>query len=337
MPESAIPSFDPGAAARFLDTVTLHGVRHGQTVLDLAWLCRMRRVECVPATDPDLLAYQKTLWSHLSPIMDGQRPDGAWQPLERDRAGWFDTTPWILAFLGYLGLNGTAHPGLRRAAGYFVETLAHGDHPTYACRYALFLPALLELGFGERGAPAELRDQVRRACETHLDWTIERRAHCRVKTRRGLSHCLCATVKELLFLNAFPLWWRTERYERAVHLSRTHLLGNLDTLSHCPSQGRQWSEFGCFRHVCPDWFEALAALVGSGCRDRDVPDPMLARIGAACVDGATWICGYRAHRSVILDGKRRTVSWSLDLEPVGEPSPWLAIRALEISAALDAP
>jgi hypothetical protein len=39
------------------------------------------------------------------------------------------------------------------------------------------------------------------------------------------------------------------------------------------------------------------------------------------------------------DAARRfldTVSWQLDLEPLGKPSPWLSIRALEISAALDA-
>jgi hypothetical protein len=114
-------------------------------------------------------------------------------------------------------------------------------------------------------------------------------------------------------------------------------LANLDTLSCCPGKGHQWSEFGHFRHVCPDWFEVLAALAGSGFRDHSVLDPMLAQIGTACIDGTTWLCGYKAHRSVLLDGRRRTVSWPISLEPVGHPSPWLTIRALEISALLDAP
>jgi hypothetical protein len=166
-----MPGFDPGKAREFLGTEALRGVRNRQAILDLVRLCRMRRVDGVPITDPDWLAYQETLWPYLEPVLERQRANGGWAPADRDRTGWFHTTPWILVFLGYLGLNGTVSPALER-------------------------------------------------------------------------------------------------------------------------------------------------------------------IGSKCVDGATWLCEYKAHRSVLLGGKRRTVSWRLNLEPVGKPSPWLPVCGLAIDRAL---
>jgi hypothetical protein len=303
------------------------GVRHGQAIHDLARLCRMRRVDGVPIADPDWLAYQETLWPHLEPVMAGQQASGGWAPVDQDRAGWFHTTPWILVFLGYLGINGTVSPAIERAVAWFVDHLAVDRPETYACRYAMFLRALLQLGFAERQG-------VRRICGSHLDWILERTSHCRGATRKGALQCACALVKELVVLNEYPPAWRDSRYQQAVVGHQEALLRGMNELSHCSSGCRQWGEYGYFRHVCPSWFEVAEALVGSGYRDLEL-GLILERIGSKCADGATWMCTHKAQRSVLLEGKRRTVSWRLNLEPAGKPSPWLSMCGLVITKTFE--
>lgn len=336
MTRQAIRGFGPATARTFLETATLEGVRHRQAIHDLAQLLLMRRVDRVSIADPKLLAYQATLWPHLAPIMDRQQADGAWAPLEQDRAGWFHTTPWVLVFLGYLGIDGTAEPAIGRAVSYFVEHLSVDGPQTYACRYAMFLRALLQLGFGDpQSASVPAAEGVRTICEAHLAWMLERSAHCRATSRRGFACCACALVKELLFLNEFPPSWRGTCYTQAVQNTQESLLASMDGPPHCSSGGRQWGELGYLRQVCPSWFEVLEALVGSGYLERRRLEPALTFVGSRCVESATWLCDYRAQRSVLLDGRRRTVSWLLNLEPRGKPSPWLSVCGLAIASALE--
>jgi hypothetical protein len=307
--------------------MALKGVRHQQAIHGFSRLCLMRRVDGVPISDAGFLAYQDALWPHLASIIEKQQADGAWAPLDQDRSSWFHTTPWILVFFGYLGLNGTVYPSIERAVAYFIDYLAIDGPQTYACRYAMYLRALLQLGFAQQPGVYE-------TCVEHLEWMLARKAHCRATTRRGSTCCACALVKELLFLTEFPAVWRDARYERAVAASQKNLLATVDRLSECPANGRQWDEFGYFRHVCPSWFEAVEALVKSGYRDVGHLEPMLTRIASKRGESATWLCEYRAHRSISLDGKRRTVSWPMNLEPAGRPSPWLSVCAVEIAQAL---
>jgi len=333
MTASPIPGFHAPRARAHLQAPP-QGMRRGEAIYALARHRLARTVDGLSIADPGWLAQQEALWPHLAPVMDRQRADGSWAPLERDRTGWFHTTPWALAFLGYVGLNGTVHPSLVQAAAFFCDHLALSAPGAYACRYALFLRGLLQLGFADPASAAPgLAAPLRRVCETHLTWILSREQHCRGATRKGATWCACALVKELLFLGDWPTAWQTAQWTQAVDPIRRALLDRIDRPAHCSAQGRMWSELGYFRHVCPSWFEVVEALTKAGAGGDPRLAPALSTLGERCLDGATWLCEYQARRSVKLEGKRRTISWWVNLEPMGQPSPWLSVCALEITRA----
>jgi hypothetical protein len=260
---------------------------------------------------------------NLSEVMGKQLETGGWLPLDEDqRMHKYHSTPHVLVFFGYLGLNGAIIPQIAKAVDYCMDSLNRDKNGLFVrigypeaaeCESAMFLRALLRLGFmGQK--------DVRDVCMAYLGFLYGREGlHCMHHKHLKGNPCIWVLIKDLMLLNEFPQEWRSNDYRQIVkNIQRSLLTRNLSGEDWF---GRNWLKFGYFRNQYSSLFEGVEALTMSRIKNHPELKKALQVIGLRCIDNATWKAEFVQNQ------------WPMLLE-TRQPSPWLSLRGLRIIQAL---
>jgi hypothetical protein len=297
-------------------------------------LLYLRDIKEIPITDSEFLKQQELVLStpEIQELFSKQLSSGGWLHPNEESA--FNpmcrSTPWILIYLGYLGINGSVIPQISKAVDYIFEHLYDSDQGLFVvtgrkftgfdpCFNAMLMRTLLRMGF-------QGKKIVKEACMNHLAAIHNKEGYC--KHKKGGYRCAWALTKDLTMLNEFPSDWRKNQYAETVKIIQDYLL------SHNLAEGkfprvetsfidapRYWIVFGYFRSYQSDIFEAAEALVSSGINNHPELERTLNVVGSSCIDGITW-------KNQYLQAK-----WPLKLE-TKKKSPFLTLRGLKIVKAL---
>lgn len=241
----SIPNFDFVKAERFVTNFA------DSVVLEFARLLYLRDVEGLPISHSAFLRQQEKVLGNLGNVMARQLETGGWQRVEEDiKMHKFVSTFQILIFFGYLGLNGTAIPEISKAVDYCFSHLNRDKNGLFVrvgypegaeCENAMFLRALLKLGFAEQKPVYDI-------CMTFLDFIYGREGmHCTHHRHLKGNPCIWVLIKNLMMLNEFPQQWCNNTYRQVVENIQKSLLAS--NLSGEDWFGRNWLKFGYFRSV----------------------------------------------------------------------------------------
>lgn len=305
-----ISNFNPEKARTFVLEYEDPMVREWVTLL------YHRDIENLSISDPAFLAQQKKLLPQLQ--------TGLTTWLEKNKKRLYAFCE-VIAYFGYLGLNGTKIPQLVNAIESAFTTFPRKDGAftnkagqKRKCPNTAFLRGALALGFSPHS-------QVKDACLEYLTDIKGAEGACEVRTDG--NPCAYVLIKTLRMLNDFPHNWRNRKYHEAVSNIQNYLLSyNLSTADYPrrrPAPNKNWFKYGYFRSYQSSIFEAAEALVLSGVKDHPELEKALEAIGSACINEVTWTPKYIQK------------AWPLPLETkeLGKVygSPWLTLRGLRIT------
>ncbi|MHA2405462.1 MAG: hypothetical protein ACXADB_04435 [Candidatus Hermodarchaeia archaeon] len=308
-----LPNFNPEKAEDYVRNYDV------PTITEFVKLLYLRDIQGVSISESEFLQQQKK----VLPILNkGMSP---W--IEKNRRRTFLSFQEVMAFFGYLGLNGTQIPELvdavnhafttyKRQGGAFIASSGKVNN----CGNTNFLRAVLTLGFAEDS-------RVEQACEEYLDFIFGREGECHVRTDG--NPCGYVMVRTLRWLNEYPDTWQDKRYRTAVKNIQKYLLSHdlstADFPRRNPEPNKNWFKYGYFRSYQSSIFEAAEALVQSGVTKHPVLERTLGVIGSACINGTTWKPRYiQKHWPITILPPQRG-------QQVG--SPWLSLRGLRIVKA----
>lgn len=307
----SIPNFDPALAEDYILSYD------EPMICDFVRLLYLRDIQGLSISGSPFLRQQKKLLPYLQKVL------GPW--IEKNRRRTFLSFHEVMAFFGYLGLNGTKIPELVDAVDHAFTSYPRRDGAFIAtsgkvnkCGNTKFLCALLTLGFAEDS-------RVEQACNEYLETYVGREGGCHVRTDR--NPCAYVMVRTLLMLNEYPTPWRNKLHRESVKNVQDYLLAyNLSTADfprRYPAPNKNWFKFGYFRSYQSSIFEAAEALVQSGVTKHPVLEKTLNVIGSSCINGVTWRPRYiQKHWPITIlppqRGKRAG-------------SPWLSLRGLRIT------
>jgi hypothetical protein len=311
---STVPGFDIEKAREYVLNYEPLEIR------DFAKLLFYRDIEGVSIKDSSFLRHQNELLPHLDYGLN------TW--IKKNQKRTFISFQEVMAFFGYLGLNGTEIPKLVKAIDHTFAQYPRRDGAFIAtsgkinkCANTAFLRAALALGFAED-------ERVKQACAEYLTQNLDQMGACHVRTDN--KPCGYVMVKSLRWLNEYPKNWRNKEYHMAVKNIRDYLLGfNLSAADYPrrrPEPNPNWFKFGYFRSYQSSIFEAAEALALSGVKSHPQFQKALEVIGSTLLDNVTWKPQYvKTHWPVLLEIKQRGKF---------QGSPWLTLRGLRIANAL---
>jgi len=95
------------------------------TVLEFVKLLYLRDIEGLSISGSAFQRQQEKVLNTLGNVMARQLETGGWLQVEEDqRMHKYVSTPQILVFLGYLGLDGTVVPQISKAVDYCFSNLS---------------------------------------------------------------------------------------------------------------------------------------------------------------------------------------------------------------------
>ena len=158
-------------------------------------------------------------------ILNSQLESGGFLPLDEDlKIPAYRSTPYILIYLGFLGLDCFKEKMIEKAVDYclnnFINTQNHleAQRKSYAdlqCENALFLKSLLVLGF-------EQKKKLQDACMSHLMRNEQFIGSCKYK--KGGTPCAFTLIRNLDLYNYFPDKLKDERFDRIKKQTQEYLL-----------------------------------------------------------------------------------------------------------------
>ncbi len=307
----SIPTFKPDQATDYVTNYEHPELR------DLVQLLYLRDIQGVSISEPEFLQKQKK----ILPLFNEKTI--SW--IDRNRQRTFLSFQEVMAFFGYLGLNGTKIPVLVNAVNHVFSSYKRKGGAFIAssgkinkCGNTNFLRAVLALGFDD-----DVR--VEQACEEYLHYILGREGECHVRTDG--NPCGYVMVRTLRWLNEYPAKWRNKDYRTAVKNVQDYLLAYDLSTADFPRRhaepNKNWFKYGYFRSYQSSIFEAAEALVQSGITNHPILKKTLAVIGTTCINGVTWKPQYIQKH------------WPLTILPPqrgkDKGSPWLSLRGLRIT------
>ena len=303
-----------------------------------------------PAGDPEVIATRLDIlrWQPVQAILDAQWPAGYWVGPGVGHSPKYKATIWQVVFLAALGAPRTG--AIDRACAYVLDQARLDDG-----RFSAYAQTSAAPGHAARGATACLNGNLLRAFAQlgNDDPRIEgsREALARMVLRNGFCcrfnvagkapapmsaglPCAWGAIKALAAFAAVPAAKRTAVMDTAAATGIDFLLGTggvQDSARRLASGdypltgacNRAWQSFGFPPDDTSDLLEALDILgeLGLG------RDPRL----SAAID-------------VVRGQQDRSGRWALDHTPdnmwtklgsVGEPNPWITLRAMHVLARWD--
>jgi len=301
-----------------------------------------------PASDPEVVEARAAAMAAgpIASILEHQSPGGWWGKPGAGSGPKYRGTTWQLTFLHQL-MADPADPRIQRACEYvlshaqassggFGASAAKSESPpppssALHCLNGNLVEALI--GFGWLGDP-----RLQAAIDWHAD--VVTGEHEPAYFRSGTSGpnfacaanekkpCAWGAVRAMLALGAVPPARRSATVQRAIDMGREFLLGvdpataGYPRPSYAPRPNGSWFKFGFPSAYVTDVLRTCEAMVAIGAahdpRLRSAIEFVLSKQDAA----GRWRNEYA------YNGK----GW-LDIEPQGQPSKWVTLRACRVLKA----